>query len=86
MTQLAINTIRTLAIDAVQQARSQHPGTPITLVPLTVRSFDALRSRAPNGVIGFVIAAAQVKRSKTHIVVIAALATLSGCAPLATGS
>ena len=34
--------------------------------------------------IGFVIAAAQVRRSKTHIVVIAALATLSGCAPLAT--
>ena len=30
------------------------------------------------------IAAAQVRRSKTHIVVIAALATLGGCAPLAT--
>ena len=56
----------------------------MALGPLIVRSFDALRSRAPNGVIGFVIAAAQVKRSKTHIVVIAALATLSGCAPLAT--
>jgi len=28
LTQLAINTIRTLAIDAVQQGRSQHPGTP----------------------------------------------------------
>ena len=26
MTQLAINTIRTLAIDAVQQGRSEHPG------------------------------------------------------------
>ena len=61
MTQLAINTIRTLAIDAVQQGRSQDPS-----------------------VIGFVIAAAQVRRSKTHIVVIALLATLSGCAPLAT--
>ena len=48
-------------------------------------SFDAVRSLAPNGVIGFVIAAAQLKRSKSHIVVIAALATLSGgCAPLAT--
>ena len=34
--------------------------------------------------IDFVIAAAQVRRSKTHIVVIAVLATLSGCAPLAT--
>ena len=30
------------------------------------------------------IAASRVKRSKTHIVVIALLATLSGCAPLAT--
>ncbi len=28
--QLAINTIRTLTIDAVQQARSGHPGAPIT--------------------------------------------------------
>lgn len=27
MTQLAINTIRTLSIDAVQQAKSDHPGT-----------------------------------------------------------
>ena len=27
MMQLAINTIRTLAMDAVQQARSGHPGT-----------------------------------------------------------
>ncbi len=34
MTQLAINTIRTLAIDAVQQARSEHPGTPMALGPL----------------------------------------------------
>ncbi len=53
MTQLAINTIRTLAIDAVQQGRSQHPGTPMALGPLIVRSFDALRSGAPNGVIDF---------------------------------
>ena len=29
MTQLAINTIRTLSIDAVQQAKSGHPGTPL---------------------------------------------------------
>ncbi|HUH86290.1 MAG TPA: transketolase [Stellaceae bacterium] len=32
--QLAINTIRTLAIDAVQQAKSGHPGTPMALAPL----------------------------------------------------
>jgi transketolase len=32
--QLAINTIRTLSIDAVQKARSGHPGTPMALAPL----------------------------------------------------
>jgi transketolase len=32
--ELAINTIRTLSIDAVQQARSGHPGTPMALAPL----------------------------------------------------
>ena len=31
---LCINTIRTLAIDAVQQAKSGHPGTPMALAPL----------------------------------------------------
>ena len=34
MTQLAINTIRTLSMDAVQQAKSGHPGTPMALAPL----------------------------------------------------
>ncbi len=34
MIQLAINTIRTLSIDAVQQAKSGHPGTPMALAPL----------------------------------------------------
>jgi transketolase len=32
--QLAINTIRTLSMDAVQQAKSGHPGTPMALAPL----------------------------------------------------
>jgi len=31
---LAINTIRTLSMDAVQQARSGHPGTPMALAPV----------------------------------------------------
>ncbi|MDB4989235.1 MAG: Transketolase, partial [Myxococcaceae bacterium] len=32
--QLAINTIRTLSMDAVQQANSGHPGTPMGLAPV----------------------------------------------------
>src|SRR5213595_3180607 len=32
--QLCINTIRTLAMDAVQQANSGHPGTPMAMAPV----------------------------------------------------
>src|SRR5918998_84778 len=32
--QLAINTIRTLSMDAVQKADSGHPGTPMALAPV----------------------------------------------------
>ena len=32
--QLAVNTIRTLAMDAVQQANSGHPGTPMAMAPV----------------------------------------------------
>ena len=31
---LAINTVRTLSMDAVQKAESGHPGTPMALAPL----------------------------------------------------
>jgi transketolase len=34
MMHVAINTIRTLSMDAVQQAKSGHPGTPMALAPL----------------------------------------------------
>ena len=34
MERLAINTIRTLSMDAVQAAKSGHPGTPMALAPL----------------------------------------------------
>jgi transketolase len=34
ITQLAINTIRTLSIDAIQQANSGHPGTPMAMAPV----------------------------------------------------
>jgi transketolase len=31
---LCVNTIRTLAMDAVQRANSGHPGTPMALAPV----------------------------------------------------
>jgi transketolase len=52
--ELAINTIRTLSIDAVQQANSGHPGTPMALAPLVyviwneVMRFDPLDPIWPN--------------------------------------
>ncbi len=51
---LAIDTIRTLSIDAVQQANSGHPGTPMALAPLVytlwnrVLRFDPLDPIWPN--------------------------------------
>ena len=33
--QLCITTMRTLAMDAVQQANSGHPGTPMALAPVS---------------------------------------------------
>ena len=42
--QLAVNTIRTLSMDAVQAANSGHPGTPMALAPVTYRLWqDYLR-------------------------------------------
>src|SRR5262245_62193486 len=52
--QLAINTIRTLSIDAVQAAKSGHPGTPMALAPLVytiwnrIMRFDPLDPIWPN--------------------------------------
>jgi transketolase len=52
--QLCINTIRTLSIDAVQQAKSGHPGTPMALAPLVytiwnrVMRFDPQHPIWPN--------------------------------------
>jgi len=39
---LSINTIRTLAMDAVQQANSGHPGTPMALAPLAYTLWQEL--------------------------------------------
>jgi hypothetical protein len=51
MDQRCINTIRTLSIDAVQQAKSGHPGTPMALAPLVYTMWnrgDAVRSARSN--------------------------------------
>lgn len=45
---LAINTIRTLAMDAVQAADSGHPGTAMALAPLTYRLFTKHLRHAPS--------------------------------------
>jgi transketolase len=52
--QLSVNTIRTLSIDAVERAKSGHPGTPMALAPLVytiwnrVMRFDPLDPIWPN--------------------------------------
>src|SRR4029434_2867644 len=40
--QLCINTIRTLSMDAVQQAKSGHPETPMSLAPLVYTIWNRL--------------------------------------------
>jgi transketolase len=45
--QLAINTIRTLSIDAVQQANSGHPGAPMALAPLVYTLWNKIMNFDP---------------------------------------
>jgi transketolase len=45
--QLCINTIRTLSMDAVQQAKSGHPGTPMALAPLVYTLWNRVMSFDP---------------------------------------
>jgi transketolase len=45
--QLAINTIRTLSIDAVQKAKSGHPGTPMALAPLAYTLWNRVMNFDP---------------------------------------
>lgn len=53
--QLCINTISTISMDAVLQAKSVHPGTPMALAPLVytlwnrVMRFDPQGPISPNG-------------------------------------
>jgi transketolase len=45
--ELSINTIRTLAMDAVQKANSGHPGTPMALAPLAYVLFTRVMKHNP---------------------------------------
>jgi transketolase len=45
---LCINTIRTLAMDAVQKANSGHPGTPMALAPLAFMLWDRYLRHNPH--------------------------------------
>jgi transketolase len=45
---LCVDTIRTLAMDAVQQANSGHPGTPMALAPLAYVLYTRVMRHNPN--------------------------------------
>jgi transketolase len=45
--QLCINTIRTLAMDAVERAKSGHPGTPMALAPIAYLLYTRLLKHNP---------------------------------------
>jgi transketolase len=45
--ELAINTIRTLAMDAVQKANSGHPGTPMALAPVAYTLYTRVMRHNP---------------------------------------
>jgi transketolase len=47
LNQLSIDTIRTLSIDAVQRAKSGHPGTPMALARLVYTIWNRVISFDP---------------------------------------
>src|SRR6201995_3754418 len=46
---LAVDTIRTLSMDAVQKANSGHPGTPMALAPLAYVLYTRVMRHNPRG-------------------------------------
>src|SRR5438270_6914641 len=46
--ELCINTIRTLAMDAVQKANSGHPGTPMALAPIGYLLYTRIMRHSPS--------------------------------------
>ena len=47
--QLAINTIRMLVVDAVQKAKSGHPGTPMDVAPAAYTLWQRVLRYDPGG-------------------------------------
>src|SRR5215218_8200573 len=45
--ELCVDTIRTLSMDAVQQANSGHPGTPMALAPITYLLYTRVMRHSP---------------------------------------
>jgi transketolase len=45
--ELCVNTIRTLAMDAVQKANSGHPGTPMALAPVAYTLYTRVMRHSP---------------------------------------
>src|SRR5689334_19725800 len=46
--QISINTIRTLSMDAVQAAKSGHPGTPMALAPVVYTLWNQILRYDPS--------------------------------------
>ena len=46
--ELSINTIRTLSMDAVEKAKSGHPGTPMALAPLAYMLYTRVMKHSPD--------------------------------------
>ena len=47
LAELSINTIRTLSMDAVEKAKSGHPGTPMALAPLAFTLYTRVMKHSP---------------------------------------
>jgi transketolase len=47
LAELSINTIRTLSMDAVEKAKSGHPGTPMALAPLAFTLYTRVMRHSP---------------------------------------
>jgi transketolase len=46
--ELCINTIRTLSMDAVEKAKSGHPGAPMALAPLAYTLYTRVMRHSPS--------------------------------------